>query len=293
MKTLLASVLLALFILTGCSKSDDPTPLPKIKSVTSYLHQYNGEGKLVDNWRVIWSKEVYDADGLLLKKQYRKSYVMSDINNPLFTENNTYENKLLIKKEVLRSDYPTYNSYNNYLYANGRQSGYDYYFLYNGSYDVLDKYRYEYTTDEQPSKMLHYEYPFSKEPIVHAYTYDTRGNKIKELITGDSPYKGTYEWEFDAHNNLTRKTFTRPHGSSTIAVSTYTYDAANKITEKLTQHSSTFGDETIIHVTYKNIYHYDKQGLLTTIVVYDSIESYYNGEFTLDSELRYEYEFHN
>ncbi|MBJ6116974.1 hypothetical protein JAO76_02150 [Pontibacter sp. BT310] len=292
MKTLLTSVLLALLILTGCSKSDDPAPLPKIKSVSSYMYNYDIEGNLIENRRLAWSQEVYDVEGVLLKKQYRKAHYLTDHENPLFTENNTYENGLLIKKEILRSDYPTHNTYNKYLYVNGTLNGYDYYSISGGTHYLLKKYRYEYITGNNPSKMLINDYPFDEAPAIYEYAYDSHGNKIREHISGNSAIKGTYEWEFDAYNNQTKEIFTRSWGTySTSTISTYKYDATNKIAEKLTHYSTDFGNYIYDYGSYKYIYEYDKNGLLKTVNIFYLNKDVTNGEFRLDAELRYEYEF--
>ncbi len=250
-------------------------------------------GEVFPEYKKLWTEKIYDASGLLITEKYRKlsySTYGHPIHDNLFTEHNTYENGLLTVKDITRAEPPVKEQYV-YTYANNKLTAKDYYFQYNGNYTLLHKYWYEYDTGDQPSRMLFNHYNFSYEPDLFEYTYDSRGNKIKEVINSDdfgghphSHQKGVYTWEYDSYNNLTKETF-YADGTKTIRVIqaiTYTYTKDGKIAEAIKDSGNGFYE--------KSVYHYDAKGYLEKLEIFNKDSRIFT-EYVPSSIMEYEYVF--
>ncbi|MBB6612739.1 hypothetical protein H7F15_16980 [Pontibacter sp. Tf4] len=285
--------LLVLFIAFSCGDKNDPEPQPLIERETSYSIPVSESGEILTNYKRLWTEKVYDEAGLLIKEKYRKlSYSGSGYPIPdnLFTETNTYEGGVLMIKIVERAEPPVTEKYV-YTYKDKKLTAKDYYFGYGTDLTLLQKYWYEYATGDQPSKMYFNHYNFSYEPDVFEYTYDSRGNKIKENIISDdyaghphSHRKGTFTWEYDEHNNLTKETFYSAQTKTTTItkLTEYKYTPDGKIAEEIRSFGGNFFE--------KYVYHYNQQGLVEKVEVLKKDGAYYP-DYTLSSILEHEYVF--
>jgi hypothetical protein len=296
MKTLYSYLLLAvLLIFSSCEKPDEPipvdepTPLQKLASHKVHMVFYHyTEGHLVEDIKYSWSYEAYDQAGLLTQKQYRNNNTSPFIaDNTLFTENNTYEAGFIKEKEILRSDHPSYKTYQRYTIENNRIKSYD---LFAGNNSLIHKYWFDYKNgSEKPSTLYYSEYPFEAEPSTYEYTYDAKGNKIKEVITLKKNMitnATAFHWEYDAHNNITKETFINRWGEPKVKTMTYKYDSKGSVTEmvyNLNDHSKTL---------HKYVYHYDEKGFLQKEDVFVA-DNYSQGEYKLRGHKIHTYTFHN
>ena len=252
MNKLFLPLLTVLVLLASCSKDSDPEIY--LKSVTSYMTPYQN-GSPVPEARFKWGGETYNPQGLLYKKEYRISKRPQEMHNSLHWEIHTYQNGLL-------HDISFYHTPNQ-VGSNGFYQRYEYVYTsrklsvmntYNEA-GLFTTYTYSYDSGEKPAQM---EITYVKETNptgtrrIYTYTYDGRGNLIKQVLEAGDFYTETTHWEYDARGNLTKE-YSSDTWSEDVWVRTlikYTYDTKGRIAEREFS-------ENGMQRFQKWIYHYD------------------------------------
>lgn len=275
MKTLYLFPLLFSLWLVSCKKEEIPTPpdtdtaKPKgthLQRMTVYMIPFvYGEPSPLR--KIEWGYETYTPEGLMASKRFRPDYSLDlAYNNPRI-EQNTYEKGVLRQKvEMNRGAYRK----NVYTYTNNLLTLREAFNDPEGTGGPLEKYTYEYAGGDKPSKMHSFWGSFNGDPLsgdtlnTHAYTYDSRGNLLTERTIFGPGNEVAYYFEYDHHNNITKKSFASSEKPTPVVLQIleYRYDSEGRISER--EHS-TLGELNF----QKYVYHYDKEDRISYIDVYE------------------------
>lgn len=168
-----------------------------------------------------------------------------------------------------------YETKYSYTYADGSSHTYEYakghtvkseYTYVNGS---IKSTQYVYENDNLIKET---ELQDGKENRVSEYTYDTKGNRVKEVHTYDAGrqnvYEYVYEYEYDKNNNEVKETQTYMDGSKFTYE--YTYNDKGQITKKVETESDC---TTTTDITY------DKKGRMASQVQFDQYKDGYSWKY--------------
>lgn len=234
MNKLFLPLLTVLVLLASCGKDSDPEIY--LKSVTSYMTPYeNGEPQPAARFK--WGSENYTHQGLLYKKEYRVSVRPQEMYNSLHWEIYSYQNGLLHHTSFYHTPNQVgsngfYQRYE-YVYTSGKLSVMN---TYNEA-GLFETYTYSYNGGDKPARM---EITYQRSDVpsdtrrIYTYSYDERGNLVKEeLRTGDFHTKIT-QWEYDARGNLTKRSHVDSWDATIYTVETYNYryDTKGRIAER-------------------------------------------------------------
>lgn len=264
-------------IVTSCSKDSDITKEKYLESYTAYMIPYK-YGQADEMSKFIWEFIAYNKDSTIQKREYRSNHEFDPEANMLWRETNTYLNGILKEKTENRIS----NKRKVYNYTNNLLTGIDVF----GENGLIEKYIYEYLNDNKnANRMLYWWYYFDEEPTTHDYTYDLRGNMIKDIIHYSTVDYGILTWEYDLHNNMVKESYysSETGNTSVQVIRKYTYDNTGKVSEYVfsTWFNSFF---------QKYIYQYEENGLITQINVFESMNGM-DGSYEQKGKLKYEYNF--
>ncbi len=276
---ILILAIIPLILIIGCKKEKDSEMTPKVKRLegyTAFVTPYKfGQPSYLNKFK--WESESYNKDGTIKQREYRFELDITSTSNFLCSETNTYEDGLLKEQiEIVISRHRKVFSYLDNLLS--RIEVFD-------ESGIIDRYDYEYSNN-QISKMYEW-YMFGTPSIsmTHNYSYDTRGNMVKDSIDYSNSDYGILYWEYDSHNNMTKETYYIPSADKSFVQEdrAYIYLNDGRFSESIIPCWSN------IHFQ-KFKYHYNEDGSISKIDVFRSTNGIY-GSFEQTGIIDYEYNY--
>jgi hypothetical protein len=277
-KQLYLFFLLAL-ILSSCKKETEPDiqSVKYLENLTIYMVPFKF-GEADESSKFKWESISFNSDSTIRKKEYRANYNFDPTKNSLWSEDNSYTNGIL-KEQI---EFTTYRKRKVYNYSNDLLLN-----IYVYSEDgLLEKYEYEYIGNSKSAYRMQYWWNyFDLPPTIHAYTYDSKNNMVKDSIDYHTLPYGVLKWEYDSNNNMVKESyFSSDTKKTTIQeIRRYTYDNKGRVSQ---YNFSSFA--TLYFQKY--VYQYLDNGLISNCTVFESTNGI-DGVYEQKGILKYEYKY--
>ncbi|MFD0748563.1 RHS repeat domain-containing protein [Mucilaginibacter calamicampi] len=274
-------ILLTAFIifgLSGCKKDGNSNSYKKIRSITGYMVPAEGPSY---GQRFIADEEVFDEEGRLISSV--KGALIYNQSNYFNPKTYTYQDGRLIETKDAGE------TRNEYKYTNNLLTQVDIY--YGDNYMVKSlagKEVYFYDSQNRKIKATFFSYrpgygrnPPPPNPNGYTYTYEYNA---ANLLTKETDEGGSVNaYEYDAHKNLTKITYSNTYTPGTVYVNethTYKYDFKDRVIEDIQT------DYLGASVKIETVFDFD--GRIQTKNVFKS----FSGQYYLASAITYEYKYY-
>jgi hypothetical protein len=217
-----------------------------------------------------WERVTFNNDSSIKSRQYRANYNFDPNDNPLWEQDNSYENGLL-QEQI---EYTTSRRRNVYSYQNSLLSQIESY----GESGLVEKFVYEYSESDNPDRMLEYFIYFDEPTLIHNYTYNQYNILVKDSIDYGDGDSGVLLWEYDSHNNMVKETY----DNTVQVIRKYNYELNDRISQYI------FNSWFPILEFQKYLYTYSENGQIEQIDVFQSSNGI-DGNYEQKGIIKYEY----